>query len=1067
MRLPNPEQNNKMKLTKTILILMFMIILSSFVCGEVLLNLESYYPFDTDADDVHGSQDLTVVGATLSSTSKLGTNSYSFDGTSSKLTYFSGLINDSYSLSLWFKLYDTSSYKTIYNDDKLILKVFPSSDGTHPYSLYVATQETPGGNTKGYFTTTEFSTTDWYHIVLNYYSYDNVDLYINGTNETFEATDTPSSYSVSTTTIGYSERIDTHYFKGYIDEIGIWNTTLTDDQITELYNSYDGLSYSKFGGDVLLTTIISPSNNSNVGVPININYTLTGVNITANCSLYNNEIFVVENTGLINNTYSFNLNETYWEQGYNNISITCTDYTSTSNDNVTLFVDAVTPVINYINYSIGSNTYTLNKNIFSVGTKFNLTIQSEDINNYLMNVTITRSGYGTVKFSNQTINVDSLYNWSHEINTTGYVEGWYKVNVTTADAHTKNKIKFDKELVPTDYIDNSYIGKVFDGKAKTYVSDNDISSFDLIQDFDRYKFQITFSKVTDKFDIYVEGESNTEYLGDKYGYQGHFIIDNKYWYDLETDIDGVYIKKVQKNGNGYKISMVKPLYVMNLEFKSIGLINTNSEARYFYVKQYLGTTTYENLRFISSENVTLNVLVGSYASTTFELPRNVNLTYAFLSFNTTQSIINPYAKIGDNTYNLWSYTGTFNDYMTSGNFVNNLTNVPQSCSCTGCSVLANGNCSIPVKVYSSTSGNITLNNLYFGYNTISIPIEIYNQDTLNLISGVNCSVDVIGTISSYNYSTTLGNFSIHIPYDDYIFKYVCDGFNERFRNLEIDNSVTKLELFLVNNSDATDCLFVVYDQNGLTVEGAVIEYLAYNIATNSYNVVGSGTTDFEGETNLYVTLNNQYYKFRTYYPLGTLREETQRSYILSCPKYINIDTSDASDTIFNNIAGMYSSLRFDNNTNVFTWSYSDSNSLGDNYCMDVFKISVTEKTLINNSCYTDTSKIFSLGVSPINGTTYLAQAYLTQNSKEYLIDAISYTFEELNPFNSNIIGIFVIFILTMVFIFLTTKYLMTILLVPLPLFLGVYAGIVPFGIGAAVVFEIIAIIIAFIINQNR
>ena len=47
----------------------------------------------------------------------------------------------------------------------------------------------------------------------------------------------------------------TNAFNGYIDEIGIWNRTLNDTEISWLYNSGDGLSYSSFSEEEVLMVL--------------------------------------------------------------------------------------------------------------------------------------------------------------------------------------------------------------------------------------------------------------------------------------------------------------------------------------------------------------------------------------------------------------------------------------------------------------------------------------------------------------------------------------------------------------------------------------------------------------------------------------------------------------------------------------------------------------------------------------------------------------------------------------------------------------------------------------------
>jgi len=73
-----------------------------------------------------------------------------------------------------------------------------------------------------------------------------------------------------------------------MDEIGIWNRTLTSNEISELYNSGDGLPYGTEAGFVLN----SPANNyvsSNAEVKFNCSYDTRSALTITNMSLWTNE----------------------------------------------------------------------------------------------------------------------------------------------------------------------------------------------------------------------------------------------------------------------------------------------------------------------------------------------------------------------------------------------------------------------------------------------------------------------------------------------------------------------------------------------------------------------------------------------------------------------------------------------------------------------------------------------------------------------------------------------------------------------------------------------------------
>jgi len=389
-----------------------------------------------------------------------------------------------------------------------------------------------------------------------------------------------------------------------------------------------------------------------------------------------------------------------------------------------------------------------------------------------------------------------------------------------------------------------------------------------------------------------------------------------------------------------------------------------------------------------------------------------------------------------------------------------------SCDCVGCSVSTLSNCIIPLSIFSDVGATFTMSNLNVEYN-YTPNILVYDIINETLIRDRNISVQFISDDYSYSYHTNTSNDSIILPFGTYTIRFSGNGYAENFDTLIMNNNTIKtVKLYLVNDTTAQSCTATVYDELGHTLESAVVEWLRYDIGTNSYISMGSATSNFEGEATLYLTLNDEYYKFFLYYPIGTLREETVPTYITSCPLTLQINTQEPVGTNFYRIGDIDSSLWFSNNTNNFYWSYSDLNALGSAYKINVYRISVSELTLVNTTSSSDYTKSLILGVEPVNGTTYIAKTYVTIDSVDHFIESASYTYPDTNVFSTSLLGLFVVFVMTFIFLFLSTKYITAIILIPIPLIFGSYMNIVPFGISVGIALEIMAIIIAIIINKS-
>ena len=136
-------------------------------------------------------------------------------------------------------------------------------------------------------------------------------IYFNGTIDTMDSPETP--FTPGDSYIGRYSGAGQNYV-GRLDEIGIWNRTLTDSEITELWNSGSGLAYP-FGAE---------SSSDNVTIPEIVSITDTNIKVGNNITLYCNN---TNETATI--TYQFyNTNDTAVKQDYssnNNYTVLITD----------------------------------------------------------------------------------------------------------------------------------------------------------------------------------------------------------------------------------------------------------------------------------------------------------------------------------------------------------------------------------------------------------------------------------------------------------------------------------------------------------------------------------------------------------------------------------------------------------------------------------------------------------------------------------------------------------------------------------------------------------------------
>jgi len=365
------------------------------------VDLEHYYKLDGTSGEVIdslGTSDGTNNGATPNVTGIINT-AYDFDGTDDYIdtTYsVSGLTN--FSIGLWANWDNTDTGNVIISNDDA---GFDSSFRIRSNSGKISFNVQDGGSTQtDVDSLTTISTGMWYHCVYVKEG-TNHKLYVNaGTPASTTLAQTPNSNNLY---IG--KRIATTYdepMDGKIDEVGIWNRALTPTEITELYNSGDGLGLNSTG-DLPPTITLNSPDSSNYTTPqsLNINFTASDDINLSDVKLYVNGILNATNASGINNSvYLFPL--TLGDGNYT-IYGTATDNESqqTNSSSIDIFIDTINPVLTVTSPVVNYTTFSLPLGV-------NLSVVSSDLNlnkcwyshsDNLTNVTYTCNTNVNVSFS--------------------------------------------------------------------------------------------------------------------------------------------------------------------------------------------------------------------------------------------------------------------------------------------------------------------------------------------------------------------------------------------------------------------------------------------------------------------------------------------------------------------------------------------------------------------------------------------------------------------------------------------------------------------------------------------
>ncbi|WP_431243667.1 leucine-rich repeat domain-containing protein [Flavobacterium sp. P21] len=232
---------------KTKLLLLFSLITFSNFAQTVpsyvpKSGLIGYYPFDNNANDISGNlNNGTVNGAVLTQDRTGKSNSaYSFDGISNYIDVNVTNIpqgNAARTISGWFK---TNTPNSGENGDVSIFN-YGSLSRLRRFGLTIYSkgylQTTTGPNQVGddfYVNNFNYLSNDWYFFTLTYNG-TKVSLYVNGVLASEKAANLSTLNNIFRIGKRISGDTTNEYFKGTIDDIGIWNRALTSQEILAMY----------------------------------------------------------------------------------------------------------------------------------------------------------------------------------------------------------------------------------------------------------------------------------------------------------------------------------------------------------------------------------------------------------------------------------------------------------------------------------------------------------------------------------------------------------------------------------------------------------------------------------------------------------------------------------------------------------------------------------------------------------------------------------------------------------------------------------------------------------------
>ncbi len=215
--------------------------------------LVGYYPFCGNANDESGSgNNGTVSGAVLSSNRYGEANSaYSFNGLADYI-FCNRVFYPTFTASIWFNSDTLQAFSPLIdafdaNWELMLINNTPTYISFSSPSTYT-----------GFFSVDTILNHNWYNLVFTYSS-STVSLYLNGVLTDVFGVDPlvpiGGVYNFGASLTGVDQ-----FFKGKLDDVGVWNRALSASEIAQIYTFSDSpITYVWSTGDTSSSIIVNPT----------------------------------------------------------------------------------------------------------------------------------------------------------------------------------------------------------------------------------------------------------------------------------------------------------------------------------------------------------------------------------------------------------------------------------------------------------------------------------------------------------------------------------------------------------------------------------------------------------------------------------------------------------------------------------------------------------------------------------------------------------------------------------------------------------------------------------------
>lgn len=546
-----------------------------------------------------------------------GSYSFYFDGTNDYLDMgrignFSG--TQPFSFSFWSRTATASTIATAFaRMTSVDYKGYRGYLNAGAWYFGIYASSTSGAIVK---TTSTWNNNVWHNVVMTYDGSGvstGLKIYIDKNSSIVSVRNDLSGSIITSQNFWIGARNDGGYYVDYLDEFMIFNKSLSQSEIN---NIYDNGAYSSYSYNYTVTVNGSlemdientlpytfPSNtvnnynsyiicmnsvtvNSSI---INFNYdndftapsiSISSPNVSYN-ETYNGTVLIsftttelsncfVNNSGFVlnySNGSSFIFSDSgNVSSGFNAVLITCYDASLNYAYQPVYFTKDITYPAVLIYSPLNNTEYSAALNKLRLNVSFR---DDRDLYDYSINISYFNTDIGETVNIYSEAGIVSGYTWyniSRLLNFSSFPNGTlFSLDARACDSHTAKEIG-DAEAVKKDK--NALTFQFKDVQVKVSSASGSETKADTVKLKDRYTFSFQYSKPEKKI-FYVECTQPLVYLPNS-PYQAHFIC-GKHWIDFEDSIKGGLKPIVTKDGERYRVDIDNS--DLSLGFNSVGELN--------------------------------------------------------------------------------------------------------------------------------------------------------------------------------------------------------------------------------------------------------------------------------------------------------------------------------------------------------------------------------------------------------------------------------------------------------------------------------------------------------------